>query len=87
MDDRLAVGRAIAEGMLVALVAIACSSVLGFIFPALRQPITISVIALVAGLAWTFRPEHRQGRYVVFVLLAVLALSIPFLVSPSYIGR
>ena len=77
--------RAIGEGMIVALVAIACSLVLGFVFPVLRQPVTISLIALAAGLGWTFRPEQRQGRYVVFVVLAVLALSIPFAIWPTYL--
>jgi hypothetical protein len=39
------------------------------------------------SLGWAFRPEQRQRRYVVLVLLAAVALSIVFGISPTFVGR
>ena len=79
--------RRLSEGVLVALVAMACSFVVGFVLPAFQHPIGIAATAVVVGAVWVFRPQQRPGRYVAIIVLAVLAVALPMLISPSWFGR
>ena len=71
---------------LIALAAFDAALVLGFLFPALHHPIALAAspligVGLVQGIGgWS----HRR------VLVAVglgLVLMVPFLISPTYLGR
>ena len=71
---------------LVVLAAAPVCYLLGFVFPFFQHPLTLVASPLIgAGLVLAFEARSRRKTLIAVGLLLLAA--IPFLISPSYIGR
>ena len=73
--------------VLAVVAAMPVSFLIGFVFPAFRHPFVLAAAPLIAfGLV--LASEHwSRHKTLVVVGLCLLVATIPFLISPSFIGR
>jgi hypothetical protein len=71
---------------LIALAAFDTAFVLGYLFPVLHHPIALVALPLI-GLALADRSLGWSRRRVVVGIGIGLVLAVPFVISPTYLGR
>ena len=71
---------------LIAVAAFDAAFVLGFLFPALHHPIALAASPLI-GVGVVRAPYGWSRRRILVAIGVVLVLMVPFLVSPTYLGR
>ena len=72
--------------VLTALAAIPAAWLIGFLFPAFRHPIALAASPFI-GMGLVLAVDGWSRRRLLVAIGLALVLMVPFLISPTYVGR